>query len=93
MRNEEIRIFICACRTILAKIHLPLRQSVSSLTFPQGLGGFYSADVLKSSSKSSIFLSKIDSSSAESALTDHLSAVLSGVFLGELCSDYLQDLQ
>lgn len=50
-------------------------------------------DVLKGSSKSSIFLSKIDSRSAESALTDHLPAVLSGVFLGELCSDYLQDLQ
>lgn len=90
---KEIRIFICPCRTIMAKIHLPLRQSVSSLTFPQGLGGFHSAGVVKRSSKSSIFLSKIDSSSVESALTDHLSAVLSGVFLGELCSDYLQDLQ
>lgn len=71
----------------MAKTHLPLRQSVSSLTFPQGLGVFHSADVLKRSSKSSIFLSKVDSCSAESALTDHLSAVLSGVFLGELCSD------
>lgn len=77
----------------MAKICLSLRQSVSSLTFPQALRGFHSVDVLKRSSKSSIFLSKIDSCSAESSLTDHLSALLSGVFLGELCSDYLQDLQ
>ena len=79
----------------MAKIHLPLSQSVSSQTLPQGFGGFHSAGagVLKRTSKSNVFLSKIDSHSAELALTDYSPAVLSGVFLVELCSDCLQDLQ
>lgn len=93
MRNGGNKDLYLCMQNHNGKVSNTLKQSVSSLTFPQGLGGFHSADVLKRSSKSSIFLSKIDSCSAESALTDHLSAVLSGVFLEELCSDYLQDLQ
>lgn len=57
-----------------------LSQSISSQTLPWGFGGFHSAGVgvIKRSSKSNIFLSKIDSSSAELGLTDDSFAVLSG---------------